>query len=263
MPQANCKWHWNNVSVQCNCNCTMQQFVCYAIVFVCWQMQMQISPLDMPPFTFKSTGNSGRQTKHGAVQVKMLFHGDFWWFYNGFMMILWSCLKKKIEDLVMILRWAYDDFMTVVQVPGVDRGGCCWAPQVGATVEELAQISVVIIFIIFTIVIFLIIILVKIMINMVMVIFITMIILTILLMLMMIRMMASQQRELEQLEWKKKKILLHRILGGKVVIIGYDRSWWWSRWLLLELMLVEIVVRTRLIFLINLFRHDLISAGKI
>ena len=24
MPQPNCKWHWNNVSVQCNCNCTMQ-----------------------------------------------------------------------------------------------------------------------------------------------------------------------------------------------------------------------------------------------
>ena len=140
--------------------------------------------------------------------------------------------------------------MTVVQVPGVDRGGCCWAPQVGATVEpeELAQISVMIIFIIFTIIIFLIIILVKIMINMVMVIFITMIILTILLMLMMIRMMASQQRELEQLEWKKKKILLHRILGGKVVIIGDPGDqggcdWWlWLVTLVDRMELVKIIV---------------------
>ena len=101
--QPNCKWHWNNVSVQCNCNCTMQQFVCYAIVFVCWQMQMQISPLDMPPFTFKSTGNSGRQTKHGAVQVKMLFHGDFWWSYDDFTMVLWwfygNFWRKKLKIL--------------------------------------------------------------------------------------------------------------------------------------------------------------------
>jgi len=34
------------------------------------------------------------------------------------------------------------------------------------------------------------------------------------------RMMASQQREVEQLEWKKKKILLHRILGGKPAKYG-------------------------------------------
>ena len=68
--------------------------------------------------------------------------------------------------------------------------------------------------------IFLLILLVKIMIIM------AMIILIIFMTMMMRRMMASQQRELEQLEWKNKKILLHRILGGKVVIIGYDRSWW-------------------------------------
>ena len=32
-------------------------------------------------------------------------------------------------------------------------------------------------------------------------------------------MMAIRQRELEKLEWKKKKMLLHRILGGKVMMI--------------------------------------------
>ena len=32
-------------------------------------------------------------------------------------------------------------------------------------------------------------------------------------------MMAIRHRELEKLEWKKKKMLLHRILGGKVMMI--------------------------------------------